>query len=294
MDLDELIGMSRKYGSDPDYVLAGGGNTSCKEEGVMAVKASGYALAAIEEDGFVLMDVRKLLMMMDADYPEGDKEREALALRGLMAARLDRKDGKRPSVECIMHALFPFRYVLHLHPALINGLACSRNGAAEAAAIFADVKGIFLWIPLSKPGYTLSKECASLFAGHESAHGRHPSIVLLQNHGVFVAADSVRDIDGLMADVVSRISKRIVRQPDPVKDVAIYMEGRENEGLHPSAIPFTPDHVVYRDSFPLVADSVKVKTYSESFGGPLVLPEDFIRFIENWESESYRQKQVLR
>ena len=56
MLLDKLIEMSRRYGGNPDYVLAGGGNTSFKDGGVLYVKASGYALKEIDESGFAKMD----------------------------------------------------------------------------------------------------------------------------------------------------------------------------------------------------------------------------------------------
>jgi len=103
MDICALIEMSRKYGSDPDYVLAGGGNTSFKEEGIMAVKASGFELSVIDEDGFVMMDVEKLRALTQTAYPENDKAREDCALKAMMNARIAGQAEKRPSVECILH-----------------------------------------------------------------------------------------------------------------------------------------------------------------------------------------------
>ena len=55
-----LIEMSHRYGSDPEFVLAGGGNTSYKTEDMLYVKGSGTALATISESGFVKMDRKKL------------------------------------------------------------------------------------------------------------------------------------------------------------------------------------------------------------------------------------------
>ena len=70
----ELIAISRKYGSAPDFVLAGGGNTSWKENGVMVVKASGTELGSITEKGFVQLDFDKLQAIRTKEYPE-DREK---------------------------------------------------------------------------------------------------------------------------------------------------------------------------------------------------------------------------
>jgi rhamnose utilization protein RhaD (predicted bifunctional aldolase and dehydrogenase) len=213
MNLSNLIAMSRKYGEDGDYVLEGGGNTSFKEDGVMAVKASGAALDGIDTDGFVFMDTAKLRAMTGADYPASDDEREALAIKDMMAARLPGQGDKRPSVECILHALFTQSYVLHVHPALINGLTCSVEGAAAAAELFDDREDILLWVPLTKPGYILSKTCADAFEIHKAKHGAYPKILLLQNHGVFIADDSTDSIDEIMDDLVDRLRLRVNRAP---------------------------------------------------------------------------------
>ena len=358
MDLGELIAMSRKYGSDPDYVLAGGGNTSCKEDGVMAIKASGVALSSIGEDGFVMMDVEKLRELTQAVYPDDDKAREACALKAMMEACIEKLDEKRPSVECILHALFEKAYVLHVHPALVNGLTCGQDGAAAAAELFSDMKDTFLWLPLIKPGFTLSKVCADLFT-------EQTSVILIQNHGIFIASDTTAEAERMLAEIVSKISERIVRYPElgalplpqDAEDLAIKLEGLyrgkavfllNNEVARLTACrdaykivmkPFSPDHIVYCGAYPLFVDkadeleeafkeyeetygtkpkivavrglgvfalgadeaeaertaalyidAVKISVYCQSFGGPLALPGEYVDFIVNWESESYRQK----
>jgi rhamnose utilization protein RhaD (predicted bifunctional aldolase and dehydrogenase) len=380
MEFDALIRMSRKYGPDPEYVLAGGGNTSCKAGGLMAVKASGCMLSTIGEEGFVLMDIEKLRALTQAKYPEGDKEREACALKDMMSACIVGQGDKRPSVECILHALFDKPYVLHVHPPLINGLTCGRKSMEALDEIFDDMQASLLWVPLTKPGYTLSRVCADMIEGHIKSHGRPPSVLLLQNHGIFIAAETAPEVDGIMAGVVSRISKKIVRKPDlatgestdkdkdekkddvPAKGAAeaVNMLGElyggvaldlynneiarlteSRESYSPVCKPFTPDHIVYCRAYPLFVDeindlkssfkeygathggkpkivairgigvfalgkdgpeagraadlyldAVKIAVYSESFGGPLALPDDFTDFIVNWVSESYRHQKI--
>jgi uncharacterized surface protein with fasciclin (FAS1) repeats len=128
---EKLIQMSRTYGSNPAYVLAGGGNTSYKTENRLFVKASGHALKTIDHDGFAELDRDKLNMMWKTEYPKDTASREAAVLKDLMDARVP-GETNRPSVETQLHDLLSFRYVLHLHPTLVNGLTCSLDGETWA------------------------------------------------------------------------------------------------------------------------------------------------------------------
>lgn len=110
MLIDELVGFSNFYGSDPSLVLAGGGNTSAKRAGRMWVKGSGTALATITAQGFVKMDLSKLGEIFEKSYPDSDSERELLcsrtswrpAYRGRRSARASRL----PSMRCFRRPMF--------------------------------------------------------------------------------------------------------------------------------------------------------------------------------------------
>ena len=95
-ELAALAEMSNKFGSDADYVLAGGGNTSFKSDDCLFVKGSGTALATIKPDDFVKMDRRALEAMWDKNYPAGEKEREDAVLEDMMDARV-KGETRRPS-----------------------------------------------------------------------------------------------------------------------------------------------------------------------------------------------------
>ncbi|GAH13640.1 unnamed protein product, partial [marine sediment metagenome] len=69
MSIKELIKISRFYGKDPSFLLAGGGNTSFKDKSYIYVKASGFKLASIEEDGFVKLDRNALNQIWKKKYP---------------------------------------------------------------------------------------------------------------------------------------------------------------------------------------------------------------------------------
>ena len=187
MNLSPLIYFSRLYGANPKLVCCGGGNTSMKEGNVMYVKGSGTALKDAVTETFVGMDREKLLNMLDEPYPTDDKEREAKFVSDCMAARLPGEENKRPSVEALLHALFPQKFVLHLHPNLVNGLTCSQDGEAWCEKLFG--KSV-VWVSACKPGYTLAKLMKDVF---DSAD-RPIKTVLLENHGVFFAADTVEDL----------------------------------------------------------------------------------------------------
>jgi len=213
MNLDSLVEMSHRYGGDEEFVLAGGGNTSFKDNGVLYVKGSGVALSEIQPQQFVAMDINKLRGMVDRVYPESmnNDEREEKALADMMAARLPGEEAKRPSVESILHAMFPYKLVLHLHPPLINGLTCGVNGEAAYGELFGDE---VVWIELTKPGLVLAQTCNKIFNAFVDDMGHYPQIVILQNHGIFVAADSLDEIDKLMEYVVNKLKSYVKDVPD--------------------------------------------------------------------------------
>jgi len=265
--MNQLIAMSRKYGSDERYVLAGGGNTSVKADGVLYVKASGTRLSNIEEAGFVKMSMGKISAMFQKTYPKADKQRESEALQDMMDARLA-GETSRPSVECMLHGLFPQSFVLHLHPALVNGLTCGINGKQACEELFG---GQAVWVPLTKPGYTLAKACFDMFEGYRARHGAAPNILFMQNHGIIVAAETAHEIDQLMETVMGTVEQKAGRlpsfaaQPAPEKALTVapalrmlyaaqadkacvvFHRSEAVLNLPPNAVskPFNPDQIVY-------------------------------------------------
>ena len=105
MELSTLVKMSNTYGSNPAYVLAGGGNTSVKDDTTLYVKGSGTQLATIKAEEFVKMDRARLNEIMKTEYPADDVKRESAYLADVMAAVTDEDKTKRPSVEALLHNL---------------------------------------------------------------------------------------------------------------------------------------------------------------------------------------------
>lgn len=283
--LEALAAMSQKYGGNTDFVLAGGGNTSYKTDRMLFVKGSGTSLATIKPEDFVVMRRDRLEAIWDKTYPEDDDAREAAVLADMMAARADGED-RRPSVEALLHSLFPHSYVLHVHPAIVNGLTCGADGERLCAQLFPDA----VWIPEVKPGYTLAALCREVCAEYEKAHGSFPSLMLLENHGVFFAGETTEEIDALVERVMGTLAARVTSEPDftelredaggfKVSDaVAVAVELRYRFNLcvvfsrskalleyDPATKPLTPDHIVYTRAWPLVTGAGSVAEAYEKY-----------------------------
>ena len=211
MSIDALLHMTHKYGADADYVLAGGGNTSFKTDSVLYIKGSGSSLATIQEEQFVKMDRALLGAMWDKTYSVDVKEREAQVLADMMDARLRGEESKRPSVETLLHDLFPQKLVLHVHPALVNGLTCSKGAEAAMLALFPNA----IWVPSSDPGFVLALLCRELMNDYKAKNGKCANLLFLQNHGVFFAGDTEEEIDAIVSEVMTKLSDMTKNaQPD--------------------------------------------------------------------------------
>ena len=269
-DIEKLIEISRKYGSDSRFVIAGGGNTSFKTADRLWVKASGHALATITEDGFAVLDRALLNPMGEKKYSEDTSLREEQVKNDLATACVT-KD-KRPSVETSMHNCLEAAFVVHLHPTLVNGLMCSKNAAEKCAELFPDA----LYIPYTDPGYTLFKKVYDKIKEYRKAFGADPKVIFLQNHGIFVSADTTGEIENIYDDVMGKLEALVKPIPEgdaPICDCVsetipairtiLSRSGRglktlkitnnalvsgfigSKEAAAPVLKPFTPDGIVY-------------------------------------------------
>jgi rhamnose utilization protein RhaD (predicted bifunctional aldolase and dehydrogenase)/NAD(P)-dependent dehydrogenase (short-subunit alcohol dehydrogenase family) len=205
--LSVLVKLSRFYGRDPSFVLAGGGNTSFKDERVLHIKASGHALSEIGPDGFVQMDRGRLRVLEDADLGDDPEAREAAYKKALMESRLHPESGLRPSVECYLHHLIPGAYVCHTHSTLANMLTCTDRGEELCREWFGDS---VLWVPYVDPGFTLGRYLQELLADHKQRTGRsEPDAILMQNHGLIVAGDTPDEIRQRTDRVLGVIEKQL-------------------------------------------------------------------------------------
>ena len=235
-EIEQLIEVSRRYGSDSRFVIAGGGNTSFKTADRLWVKASGHALATIGEDGFAVLDRAKLNPMGTKVYSADVAEREAQVKEDLAAACIT-KD-RRPSVETSMHNAIGFAFVVHLHPTAVNALMCSQQAEAKCKELFPDA----LYIPYCDPGYTLFKKVYDEIQAYKAARGAEPQVIFLQNHGVFVGADSVAEIDALYGSIMKAVADNSLNINDKAISLPTEIQGEttsesaDNQGFNCHAV----------------------------------------------------------
>ena len=277
MGLNMIAEISHKYGSDERYVLAGGGNTSFKNGENLYIKGSGTSLATITPDGFVKMDRKALSDIWSKKYSENKDEREAEVLKDMMAARCEGEEAKRPSVETLLHNLFKQQFVLHVHPAMVNGLTCAVNGKSIIEALFENA----IWVEETEPGYVLAAKCRKMIEKYENESGKNADLLFLQNHGIFFAADSKEGIDTLVERVMNAIGRLVTfspdltpvdtDKPDTVRELKEYIAeaygnapcvkftlNKDVQRLSASIEefrvlmqPMSPDHIVYCKAVPL-------------------------------------------
>jgi NAD(P)-dependent dehydrogenase (short-subunit alcohol dehydrogenase family)/rhamnose utilization protein RhaD (predicted bifunctional aldolase and dehydrogenase) len=214
--LKDLISVSQYFGSKKEFVIAGGGNTSWKNRDHLYIKASGVSLSTIDEKGFCILDRQKLAGMTAMTLSTDPVQREEQVKNALMASRLNPDSGLRPSVETSLHDLFQYNFVVHTHPTLVNGLLCSNESEAQVNRLFGDKA---LYIPYSDPGFILFTIIREEILKFRGQYGYDPQLVFIQNHGVFVAADTTREIHKIYDLINSQITGSISRLPevDPVE-----------------------------------------------------------------------------
>ncbi|MCL1821430.1 MAG: SDR family NAD(P)-dependent oxidoreductase, partial [Prolixibacteraceae bacterium] len=275
-ELEQLIEISQYYGKQKSYVIAGGGNTSWKDGDRLFIKASGVSLSTIDEGGFCILDRKKLHGISKMQFSADAVEREEQVKNALLNSRLNPESGLRPSVETSLHNLFEYAFVVHTHPSLVNALMCSANAEAGTKNLFGD-KALF--IPYTDPGFVLFTVISEKIDNFIKLHGEYPKMVFIQNHGIFVAADTMDEIRAIYADIESILKQRIGEMSDvsplplsekflaAVPAIRMILSGEDQvktarvfnnplvahfllsrAAFAPVSAPFTPDQIVYCQS----------------------------------------------
>jgi rhamnose utilization protein RhaD (predicted bifunctional aldolase and dehydrogenase)/NAD(P)-dependent dehydrogenase (short-subunit alcohol dehydrogenase family) len=210
-DLALRVYTSRLLGQEPSLVLSGGGNTSVKsrvtellgdETDVLYVKGSGWDLASIEPEGFPACRLAHLRRCVErASMTDEQMVRE---LRGHM---LD-PASPTPSVEALLHAYLPAKYVDHTHADAVLALVDQRSSAALVDEVFGD--GALL-VPYVMPGFVLARRVAELWA-QRVAEGREPTMMVLDKHGLFTWGHTAQESYERMIDAVTRAERHVERR----------------------------------------------------------------------------------
>jgi len=285
-EVEALVALSHHYGTRWEYVIAGGGNTSWKNDSTLWVKGSGQALGTIQAEGFARMDRKALAALWSRPISSDPVLREKEVLEALMAARLPGEESKRPSVETLLHDLLPFDYVVHTHPTMINALTCSQEGPEVFQRLFA-LEAV--WIAYTDPGYILAQVVKEALEAFRANSGHDAKVIFLQNHGLVVAGDTPGEIRDTYRQLLADLDREVTHKADlsPVgtdlqKEIAFLQAlapiarrelgtetphvvrstaravvalAESNTSFAPLLSAFTPDHIVYMGVSPVRVDS---------------------------------------
>lgn len=277
---------SRLLGAEPGLVLHGGGNTSVKvdeedffgaPQTVLYVKGSGWDLASIQPPGFapvkleVLLEMARLESLSDADMVK------------IQRTAMTDPSAPNPSVEAILHAVIPHRFVDHSHADAVVALSNTPDGAREIADLYGDR---VLIVPYVMPGFILARE---VFERTRDADWTALEGMILLNHGVFTFGETAREAYDQMIALVSEAEDRLRERgaldapvmgeaaaADPLafadlrravgrswgrpvvarldrSAAAAGFAGREDVARIATRGPVTPDHVIRTKRVPMIA-----------------------------------------
>ena len=211
-ELDLRVYSSRLLGAAPSLVLHGGGNTSVKAEFInvfsesvpaLYVKGSGWDLRTIEAAGFPPVDLAYLQRLGAlAELSDTDM------MRQLRLALLD-PAGPTPSVEAILHAIIPCKYVDHTHADAVVTLSNTPGGTELLQDLLGDE---VLILPYTMPGFVLARQVAeaTLHVDWERLKG-----IVLLHHGIFTFHEEAEQSYSNMIELVSMAEKRLATRSVP-------------------------------------------------------------------------------
>lgn len=238
-DLGERVYTSRLIGQNPDLVMHGGGNTSVKVRrenlfgescDVLHVKGSGWDLDTILAAGLPglwldpLRDLRRLERLSDEQ------------MVNVQRSNLLDSTSPNPSVETLLHAFLPHKYVDHTHATPFLILANLPDAAEICKEIFGSKLGI---VPYIMPGFALAKKAAEVFEEDPTVEG-----LLLLGHGHFAFGDTAKQSYDLIISHTQAVAEFLnlktptklkVRQPHQAHDILPVIRGLIGDMAGPEA-----------------------------------------------------------
>ena len=301
-DLALRVYTSRLLGQDPSLVLHGGGNTSVKitetnivgeQEEILYVKGSGWDLISIEKAGFSPVRMSHMVKLGELESlsdPQMVNELKTQLTNSLAPA---------PSVETILHAILPFKYVDHTHADAVVTISNTSNGEDRIREIYGSRVVV---VPYVMPGFDLSKDVGRLFS--EQVTNETEGMVLL-NHGIFSFGSTAKEAYDRMIDLVDLAEQYLINQnawevgkpvgsikADPIRNKVAQLRSEISSTIgHPVLLnltnseqgadfsnrddvvniatrgPVTPDHVIRTKRIPMVGRDVDayIKAYKLYF-----------------------------
>jgi rhamnose utilization protein RhaD (predicted bifunctional aldolase and dehydrogenase)/NAD(P)-dependent dehydrogenase (short-subunit alcohol dehydrogenase family) len=266
---------TRLLGRDPLLVLHGGGNTSVKSRGtddlgeehaVIAVKGSGADMADIEPWGLPAVKLEPLLKLRALEALSDE------AMVNVQRLNLLNSSAPNPSVETLLHAFLPHKFVDHTHAAAVLSLVDQPDGEALAREVYDGRMGI---VPYIAPGFGLAKIAAEVFEEKPDVEG-----LILHKHGIFTFGMSAREAYERMIEMVSLAESRL-RQGRP-----IVFPARPLAAATASAAEIAP---IIRGAAAIKTEGAEpVRFIAELRTGPEILA-----YVNGAELQSYSQRGVV-
>ena len=206
-DLDLRVYTSRLLGKDSSLVLHGGGNTSVKstatnlfgeEEDILYVKGSGWDLATIEAEGFAPVKMDMLLKMAEL------KELNDPDMVKYQRLAMTNPSAPNPSVEAILHAIIPFKFVEHTHTDAVVTITNTEGGEDKIKELYGDK---VLIIPYIMPGFVLAK---LIYDMTRDVDWSKLEGMVLMNHGLFTFNETAQKSYEKTIELVDKAEKYLV------------------------------------------------------------------------------------
>lgn len=298
--LEQRVYSSRLLGGDARLVMHGGGNTSVKDEikdilgqpePVLYIKGSGWDLGTIEKPGFPAVRMNRVRRLRELTSLDD------ITMMNELRASLVTHPSPDPSVEALLHAFLPHRFVDHTHADAVLTLTNQPNAADKIREVFGETIGI---VPYVMPGFLLAKLCAEVFEKNPRVEG-----LILLKHGIFSFGETAKESYDRMITLVNKAEKAVERSArlnipadlKPRLESAPWMAALRNElqrkkfsavlwrDSSASALtfaghlkieelcqrgPLTPDHVIRTKRLPLVVERpqdlpTKLEKYADEY-----------------------------
>jgi len=291
-DMSLRVYSARLLGKDPSLVLHGGGNSSVKlknknvfgeEIDTICVKGSGWDMGNIEPEGFPVLDL-EFLKKFESLKKLSDEE----MVKIMRQACLD-PESPDPSVETLLHAFLPHKFIDHTHSNTILSIANLPNATALFREIFGDKVAILPWI---MPGFKLAKACSSAYKKNENIEG-----IILLNHGIFSFGESAEESFKIMKNLVSKTElllkkkkkkkyKQLIKT-DVTAEVSSLIYKKISEASN-SAVPFI--RFVDSENSKVFLQKIEKNLLS---GKGVITPDHVIRIKDRWLFlEKYDHKKI--
>ena len=328
-DLALRVYSSQLIGSEPDLVMHGGGNTSCKtierdiygnDIRVLCVKGSGWDLGTIEAPGLPavrldpLMNLRKLTALSDED------------MVNVQRSNLLNQASPNPSVETLLHAFLPHNVVDHTHATPFLALA----NLPDAEAVMQEIFGLkMVSVPYVMPGFHLAKIAAEIAEQNPEAEG-----LLLLNHGHFTWGENAKQSYDRVIEHTNRVEawfsarrvkvqcvyknhsklekqnichqlKKALIQASSNPSPSFVFDWINNEEINPQIDELisngvtgrgvaTPDHVIRIKAKPLILSrSIQSGGAKEILKAIKLFVQDYTEYFDAWSAVSDCPKTML-